>query len=276
MLCCNCYSQTIEDIKEKMGVKPKAESTGEKEEGEKGFKQLVGKYYVVQVKDISREEAEKILQYMDTLMEEFLKLYEYPFGTQKCYIVVYGLKKDYDRIAKAEDMENAEAFSYRKGINEYAVTYYVENIYPLLSHEAFHLFIEYIFKGDVPFWFNEGMACYYERCTFVGTKFVTNRINKGRLMVAKDSIRTKQWPRLKELVRFSYDGFYRNNSAVNYAASWCLVYYLKNKNEEAFKNFVNDFVMGKSFSTAIRQNYNMEQKQLEDEWIKYIEGLSVV
>lgn len=78
------FGQTVDSIREKLGAKQEAN----KSVGEKGFKQLNGKYYIVQVKDMSDEEAGSILRHMDRLMEEFLKLYEYPFGTQKCYVVV--------------------------------------------------------------------------------------------------------------------------------------------------------------------------------------------
>lgn len=267
----NCiYCQTIDDIKAKLGVKTKKEK--ENKEDVRGFKQANGKYYIVQVKDISREEAEKILRHMDRLMEEFLKLYEYPFGTQKCYIIVYGLKKDFDRAANQNGVPGARAFSKREGINHYAITYYAEDLFSVLPHEAFHLFIDNIFKKDPPTWFNEGMGCYYEVAYFSGDSFIVNNVNKYRLGVAKEHINTKRWPKAKDLAGFSYDRFHSDDT-VDYSASWCLVYYLRNKNEDAFKKFVNDLVLGKSFLSSIRSNYKMDIKELEEDWIKYIEGL---
>lgn len=267
------YGQTLDDIKKKLGVVSKGERVTGQKDKVKGFKQVVGKYYIVQVKDISREEAEKILRHMDRLMEEFLKLYEYPFGTQKCYITVYGLEKDFRRVAKREKMETAQAFSYKRGISHYAVTYYTSDLYSTLNHEAFHLFIRNVFKRDPSVWFNEGMACFYEVSSFIGNKFVSNRMNKRRLMIVKGAIRSKQWPGLRDLVRFSYKEFHGTNEAIHYAASWSLIYYLKNKNESAFEGFVSDLVLGKSFSTSIRGNYSMKQKELEKEWLRYIEEL---
>lgn len=269
----NISAGTLEDIQKKLGAKSNNESDKYQSIKTKGFMQLAGRYCIVEVRDISAEEAEQILKHMNRLIEEFLKLYEYPFGTQKCYITVYGLKKDYDRIARKEDVETAEAFSYREGLNHYAVTYYSADMYPTLSHEAFHLFIENIFKRGIPIWFNEGMASYYETCSFSGERFMTNRVNKNRLAVAKGSLHGKEWPGIKDLIRFSWNQFHGKNEAVNYAASWALVYFLKNKNEEAFKDFVHDLILGKSFATAVRQNYSMDQKELETEWVNYIDGL---
>lgn len=183
------------------------------------------------------------------------------------------MKKDFDRVAKSEHTGSSKAFAYRRGINYYAVTYYAEDLYPTLSHEAFHQFIENIFKREVPVWFNEGMACYYSGSSFSGDRFVTNKINRQYLQFAKELFRSKRRPKIKDLVRLSYDEFYGKDSGANYAAGWCLVYYLKNKGEKAFKNFINDLVLGKSFSTSLRQRYNMDQKQLEEDWIKYIEAL---
>lgn len=269
LVSCNLFGQTVDSIRERLGAKQEVN----KSVGEKGFKQLNGKYYIVQVKDISEKEAGAILRHMDRLMEEFLKLYEYPFGTQKCFVVVYGLKKDFDRVAKSEHSGSSKAFAYRKGINYYAVTYYDEDLYPTLSHEAFHQFIENIFKREVPVWFNEGMACYYAGSSFSGDRFVTNKINRQSLQSAKEFSHSKRWPKIKDLVRLSYDEFYGTNSDANYAAGWCLVYYLKNKDEKAFKDFVNDLVLGKSFSTSLRQNYSIDQKQLEEDLTKYITSL---
>lgn len=265
------YGQSIDDIRRKLGIETK--DNVEERDVVKGFKQVNGKYCIVQVKDISTEEAEQILRHMDRLMEEFLKLYEYNLGTRKCFITVYGLKKDFDRMARVEDLENAGAFSYRKGINHYAVTYYADDIYRTLNHEAFHLFIDNIFKNEVPVWFNEGMACYYETCVFTPSGFEVNRVNKHRLSIAREALHSKKLPKAKDLARFSWQRFHGDNESVNYAASWALVYYLRNSDEAAFVNFVSDLVMGKSFSTNIRRNYGLDVKQLDDEWRRYIDGL---
>lgn len=274
VVCAQLYAQTVDDIRKRLGKDSEAESAKEPLDGIKGFKQVNGKYYIVQVKDMSREEAEQILKHMDRLMEEFLKLYGYNFGTQKCFITVYGLEKDFDRLAKAEDLENAGAFSYRKGINHYAVTYYSADLYRTLNHETFHLFIDNIFKEDAPTWFNEGMACYFETCTFIGERFVINRVNKERLAISKEALHTKQWPKAKDLVRFSWKEFHGDNETVNYSASWAIMYFLRNRDEKAFVDFLNDLVLGKSFSTNIRRNYNLDQKDLDNEWVKYIEELN--
>lgn len=273
IFCTYLYGQTVDDIRKRLGKELETESVKKLLDNAKGFKQINGRYCIVQVKDISTEEAEQILRHMDRLMEEFLKLYEYPFGTQKCFITVYGLKKDFDRVAKQEDLENAGAFSYRRGINHYAVTYYSEGLYPTLNHETFHLFIDNIFKKDAPIWFNEGMACYYETCALIGNRFESNRVNKARLYTAKEALHSKEWPKAKDLVRFSWKEFHGTNETVNYAVSWALIYYLRNKDEDAFKEFVRDMVLGKSFSTNIRRNYNMDLKQMEDDWRRYIETI---
>jgi len=262
------YAETLDDIRMKLNANKEKQNNNN--EGSDGFNQVAGKYYIVQVKDLSDQEAHNILRYVDRVMEEFLKLYEYPFGTRKCYIVVYGLEKDYRRVAKQEKMDNARAFSYSRGIGEYAITYYGSDLYPVLSHETFHLLAENIFKNDIPFWFNEGMASYYETCIFNGDQFESNRVNRNRLNTAKAALQSKQWPKIKDLVRMSYDAFYNNNSAVNYAVSWSVVYYLKNKDEVAYKNFVHDISLGKSFATNIRQNYALDEKNLEENLKKYI------
>lgn len=64
------------------------------------------------------------------------------------------------------------------------------------------------------------MASYFETCTFIGERFVTNRVNKDRLIIAKEALYTKQWPKAKDLVRFSWDEFHGDNDIVNYVASW--------------------------------------------------------
>lgn len=267
------HCETIDDIKKKLGAGIEEKQAGDEKEDLKGSSQAIGKYHIVQVKDMSSEEAGRIAAYADRLMQELVKLHDYPFGLQKCYIVVYGIKKDYDRAAKEKHMEKAKAFSYKRGLSNYAVTYYAEDLYPTLAHEELHLFIENIFKNDAPIWLNEGMACYYETSAFSNGNFTTNIKNKGRLGIAKNALGAKEWPEIKDLLRMPYDKFYGQSSSVNYAASWCLIYYLKNKNEEAFKYFMNDLALGKSFFTSIRANYGMDQKELEKDWVSYIEKL---
>jgi hypothetical protein len=267
------FAESLDDIRKKLDMKKEDNNKNIETERGKGFSQIVGKYYIVQVKDILQKEAEEISKYMDKMMEEFLKLYEYPFGTRTCYITVYGLEKDYRRVAKIEKMDNARAFSYSKGINECVITYSGPDIYPVLSHESFHVLVENIFKNNVPFWFNEGMSSYYEMCSFDGDVFESNKINKKRLIAAKGALQAGQWPKIRDLARMSYDEFYHGDTSVNYAVSWSLVYYLKNVNEKAYKNFINDLALGKSFNTCIRQNYSMDQDELEENLAKYIENL---
>lgn len=268
----NLFAQGIDDIKRRLGVKKAKKQKSDA----KGFKQVIGKHYIVQVKDISRQEAELILRHMERILEEYLKLYEYPFGTQKCFVKVYGKEKDFKSAATAKGCGDCGGFYYSTGVNNYVVTYNSASLYSTLSHETFHQFIEKVFGKKPPIWFNEGLACYYETARFVNDRFVTDLVHSRHLFDAKEAIssRDKRWPKLKELDRMNYNRFYKKNKSINYAASWSLVYYLRNKDEGAFKNFTNDLKLGKSFSTCVRANYNMRVKELEKEWLEYIKALS--
>lgn len=270
------YAGNINDIRQKLGIeKTNAKNIqDDKSNGKsRGFVQETGKYFIVQANNIVESEAKNILNYAEKIMQEFMKIYEYSCGSRKCYIIVYGEKSDFDKDAQQKHMENSRAFVYNKGINNYVIIYYDKDIYSVLSHEIFHVLIDNIFKGAVPYWFNEGMACYYETSEFNGKELITNRINKSRLFDAKGSVNAKCWPKIKNLVRYNYDQFYKQNTSINYAASWILVYFLKNKNEKSFKAFSNDLALGKNFSTCVRSNYGIDDKQLEKQWIEYIKTL---
>lgn len=258
-------------IKRKLGVRNEKKD----DSVSKGFKQTIGENYVIQVKDMSRQEALLILRHMERVLEEYLKLYEYPFGTQKCFVKVFGKQKNYKLVAQPKGCGDSSGFYYSTGVNNYVVTYNSAYLYSTLSHEAFHQFAEKAFNKRPPVWFNEGMACYYETSRFVNDRFVTNVVHRDNLFRAKGAISSKnrKWPKLKNLARLSYDKFYGKNASFNYAAAWSLVYYLKNNNKEAFKSFVDDLKLGKSFATCIRTNYNMSQRELEKEWLDYIIAL---
>jgi len=266
------FAGDLNDIKAKLGVKTESMENNLKEvDDKKGFIKEVGKYYVVEAKDLSQAQVNRVLKYMDLVMEEFVKLYEYPFGVRKVFVRIYGDREDYKSEAKKYGAENARGFEYVIGVNNYIVTCYNDyDVDSVLAHEALHAFVGKIFKNNLSVWLSEGLACYFETCYLKDGKITVNNINSRRLDDSKTAIKNNEFPKVKDLIRISAGEFSGQKNYVYYAASWSLIYYLRNKDEKSFEKFFKDLALGKSFVTSLKANYNIDEKQLNDELKEWI------
>ncbi len=96
-------------------------------------------------------------------------------------------------------------------------------------HEGFHQYLFLITppRVDVPTWFNEGHATYFETFRFRNGKGKPALSN--RLEVARGAAATRSAQGLANLMAASRESFYGPNRNAAYAVSWLLVHWLRTK-----------------------------------------------
>ncbi len=102
---------------------------------------------------------------------------------------------------------------------------------PTVYHEAFHQYI-HAYVGDgvhIPIWYNEGMAKYYEGMERDKNKAKTlnpKKINKRKLRMVKDAIRTRSEIELATLVDATHEQFHeKEKEALYYHQSFAVMFY---------------------------------------------------
>jgi hypothetical protein len=101
--------------------------------------------------------------------------------------------------------------------------------YGVILHEAAHQFIFHLFGADVPIWFNEAVAQYFESAEFTSS----NKVKVGRKVydrerTLKTYIQKNDTLPLSEMFEMTKDEFYSGKVSLHYATAYCFLYYLLN------------------------------------------------
>ncbi len=148
-----------------------------------------------------------------------------------------------------------------------------EDTYGTIFHEYVHYMLDTNFgKSEVPPWFNEGLAEFYQ--TF---KIEDDQKVKSRTYCNMDHLELLQQNKLIPLKTFfAIDNYslHQNGNhsrSIFYAQAWALIHYLiqgnKGANNKAMNNFLN-LVMNnvepeKAFQQAFQKDYATMEKELE-------------
>jgi tetratricopeptide (TPR) repeat protein len=147
----------------------------------------------------------------------------------------------------------------------------------VVYHELAHYFLRNTIPGDVPLWFNEGLAEFYS--TF---KEHNDTVEVG-LPVEEhiNWLRTQSLIPLKDLLAVNRDSkeYHEGNlQGVFYAESWALVHYLMIGNPERrdqLGNYVGLIAGGRTIDDAFRIAFHGTYDDLERELRKYIRAFSM-
>jgi tetratricopeptide (TPR) repeat protein len=150
-----------------------------------------------------------------------------------------------------------------------------ESPYRVIFHEYVHLLVNNT-MGDVPAWFNEGLAEYYstfdideERKVFLG-KVISNHV-----LYLRDQ---KMLP-LRTLFAVDHSSPYyneKNKMGVFYAESWALVHYLLQGNDgkraPQLGVFIGQLMSGAPVEEAFKKAFQTDFETLEKELKNYVQG----
>ncbi|MDQ3635524.1 MAG: tetratricopeptide repeat protein [Acidobacteriota bacterium] len=147
----------------------------------------------------------------------------------------------------------------------------LEDTYGTIFHEYVHYLLNTNFgETDVPPWFNEGLAEYYQTFSIKDDQIVTlGGLQDGHLYLLQKS----QLIPLKDFFTVNNYSLHQNGNhsrSVFYAQAWALIHYLiqgnGGANSQALDNFlklvINDVEPEKAFKQAFNTDYEAMEKEL--------------
>ena len=148
-----------------------------------------------------------------------------------------------------------------------------DRAYPTIFHEYVHLLTGNAL-ADVPVWFTEGLAEYYETYELYGQREATlGRVNEDHVL----SLRERFIP-LSELLAVTHDSSLYNEGnrrSIFYAESWALTHYLLIGNAQRkgqLAAYLQKYADGTPSATAVREAFGVTEAALEKELRAYVQG----
>ncbi|REJ75931.1 MAG: DUF1570 domain-containing protein [Acidobacteria bacterium] len=146
-----------------------------------------------------------------------------------------------------------------------------EETFGTIFHEYVHFIVDTTFgESQIPPWFNEGLAEYYQTIEIDGRKINLGKPQGSHLYVLNN---TKLIP-FDQF--FSVDNYslHRNSSdtrTVFYAQAWALVHYLiSSKQDSKMSQFLTSVLDGREPETAFKGAFGMSYPEMEKELQKYV------
>ena len=158
---------------------------------------------------------------------------------------------------------------------------------PTAYHEAFHQYLHfYIGRGvDIPTWFNEGMASYFEMMQETrGTKKLDYKlIDNRKLRMIQEKINTRSSIPLEKLVDAPYSEFHDKEASgkesLYYTQSFAMIYFfMQGMGGKPVFQFADELRKTKDTSKAYEKMFGKERKNLktvEAKWKQYIAGVKI-
>ena len=157
------------------------------------------------------------------------------------------------------------------------------DLIPIVYHEAFHQYL-HSFVGDVqiPIWFNEGMAVYFEgmqRDEKSKTRALSPKlIKRGKIRMVKDAINTRTQIPLETLLKVTHEEFHdKENEALYYSQSFAVMFYFMQLSRgKAALNYMKELKKSGDSEAANAKLFGKKMKNLkkiEAGWKNYIRKL---
>ncbi len=152
----------------------------------------------------------------------------------------------------------------------------IQEDYTTIFHEYVHFLVDNTFgKTNIPPWFNEGLAEYYEQFQIRGDQKITlGNVNKAHLsLLQKDGMLP-----LEKFLGIDYPTLNlqpKEDVISYYAQAWVLTHYLihgnKGQRKQQFHNFSNLLIKGTPAKSAFQEAFQTDYATMEKELRKYIE-----
>ena len=147
-----------------------------------------------------------------------------------------------------------------------------EDTFGTIFHEYVHFILDTNFgKSDVPLWFNEGLAEYYQ--TFEIEEDITVKLGlpqSGHLNLLQQS-KLMPLDMLFNATHQQVHGTGGHSRSIFYAQSWALMHYLiQNGKSETLDKFLSQMRSGTAAQPAFEQVFQSTYKQMESDLKKYV------
>ena len=157
------------------------------------------------------------------------------------------------------------------------------DLVPTVYHEAFHQYLHaYVGDVQIPIWFNEGMAVYFEgmqRDEKSKTKGLSPKlIKRGKIRMVKDAINTRTQIPLETLLKVTHEEFHdKENESLYYSQSFAVMFYFMQLSRgKAALNYMKELKKSGDSEAANAKLFGKKMKNLkkiEAGWKSYIRKL---
>ncbi len=147
-----------------------------------------------------------------------------------------------------------------------------DDAYGIIFHEYVHFIMNTNFgKSNVPAWFNEGLAEYYQTFEIEKDQIVKlGRLQNGHLQLLNT---TKMMP-LETLFSMSNQSLAQNGNhsrSIFYAQSWALVHFLVQTGKvDGLGKFLSDYAKGIKPEVAIQNAFQLTYAEMEKQLRRYV------
>ena len=228
------------------------------------------------VGNASEKEIRQVATRLEQFRDAFTRLlsaarFETPVPTT---VIVFKSKSSYKPFNPGD---NAGYFQKGDDVNYITLTTEAGGESPLsiIYHEYVHLLVDNNL-GNVPVWFNEGLAEYYRTFDIEEDR----KVHLGELIPYHlQTLREDKFLPLRTLFAVDHYSPYYNEGSKRgtfYAESWALVHYLilgnEGKRMPQLSRFLNLIDANVALDDAFKQSFQMNIEALEKELKNYIEG----
>src|SRR5262245_1433083 len=223
--------------------------------------------------------SEKEIRQVATRLEQFRDVFTRLFSTAKfdtpvpTTVIVFKSMGSYKPFNPGN---NAGYFQQGEDVNYITLTTEpTQNPFSVIYHEYVHLLIDNT-SGNVPVWFNEGLAEYYSAFNIEEDR----KVHLGELIPYHlQTLREGKLYPLRSLFAVDhYSPEYNEGSkrGMFYAESWALVHYLilasGGQRMPQLGKFIQMLANSVALDDAVKQAFQTDVEGLEKEFKKYIEG----
>jgi tetratricopeptide (TPR) repeat protein len=223
--------------------------------------------------------SEKEIRQVATRLEQFRDVFTRLFTTARfdtpvpTTVIVFKSMGSYKPFNPGN---NAGYFQKGEDVNYITLTTdATQNPFSVIYHEYTHLLLENT-SGNVPTWFNEGLAEYYSAFNIEEDR----KVHLGDLIPYHlETLRSgKIYPMRQLFAVDSYSPEYNEGSkrGMFYAESWALVHYLilgnGGQRMPQLGKFIQLAANNVPIDEAVKQAFQTDVESLQKEFIKYVEG----
>ena len=229
--------------------------------------------------------SEKDIRKAATKLEQFRETFRQVFGSLKLTaaiptnVVVFKSGSSYKPFQPKRDngkIDTNIAGYFQPGEDVNYITLSTEGTedetYGTIFHEYIHFIIDTNFgKSEVPPWFNEGLAEYYQTFSIeADQKVKLGMIQNGHLLLLQQN---KLIP-LSTFFNINNHSLHQNGNhsrSIFYAQAWALIHYLVQSGKGAgLDKFLNATTSGKPAEQAFAESFGVGYAQMEKDLRKYV------
>ncbi|MDA1138455.1 MAG: DUF1570 domain-containing protein [Planctomycetota bacterium] len=161
-----------------------------------------------------------------------------------------------------------------------------QRLIEVIYHEGFHQFLDY-FISYVPFWFNEGLAEYFEIGEPGGRRFKLGQVPEERVRMLKKVLAENASVPIGKLVMLAATEFQDNSPSkieglsklgIHYLESWAFVHFLIHSNGGKYKRVIKEFYLemkkGRKPEEAFETVFGKANfARVDQAWREYVQSL---